>query len=63
MPKASSLAAEIKSGLSVEPDLIVGKGGCFEVIADGKVVFSKNQAGRFPEVAEVISVLRDLDAS
>ena len=54
------MAAEIKSDFSVDSKLIVGTAGCFEVIADGKVVFSKNDAGRFPEHSEVISAIREL---
>jgi len=54
------LAADIESDFGVNSKLIIGKGGCFEVIADGKVVFSKNEAGRFPENSEVISAIRDL---
>ena len=54
------MAAEIESNFGDNAELVVGKGGCFEIVADGKVVFSKNQAGRFPENSEVISVLKDL---
>jgi predicted Rdx family selenoprotein len=38
--------------------LATGKVGQFDVIADGRVVFSKNAAGRFPEHDEVIAALR-----
>ena len=40
--------------------MIVGKGGCFEVIVDGKVVFSKSDAGRFPNDSEVINAIGKL---
>ena len=53
------MAAEIESNFGDNAELVVGKGGCFEVVAEGKVVFSKNEAGRFPENSEVISALRD----
>lgn len=36
---------------------MVGKVGQFDVVADGKLVFSKAQAGRFPEHGEVITAL------
>jgi predicted Rdx family selenoprotein len=36
---------------------VVGKVGQFDVIADGKLVFSKQAAGRFPEHAEVLAAL------
>ena len=54
---ASSLAAEIKSKFSVESELIPSQGGCFEVVADGKLIFSKNAEKRFPEHEEVLTQL------
>ena len=57
MPVASSLAAEIKSKYSVDAELIPSKGGCFEVVADGKLIFSKNAEKRFPEHDEVLTQL------
>lgn len=37
--------------------LIPSSGGVFEVVADGKTVFSKKQAGRRPEPGEVVAAL------
>jgi selenoprotein W-related protein len=37
--------------------LIPSSGGVFEVIADGKTVFSKKQMGRRPEPGEVLTQL------
>ena len=37
--------------------LIPSSGGVFEVVADGKTIFSKKQTGRRPEPAEVVSSL------
>ena len=31
--------------------------GVFDVAADGAVIFSKDQAGRFPNAAEIIKAL------
>jgi len=45
---------EIKNARKVEPALIKGDGGVFEVVLDGKLIFSKNQMGRFPELSEVL---------
>jgi len=42
----------------VSADLKKGSNGVFDVVADGKVIFSKHSAGRFPENAEVIQALR-----
>lgn len=36
-----------------------GGGGVFDVMLDGKLLFSKHKQGRFPEPGEVLSILRD----
>ncbi len=36
---------------------MVGKPGQFDVVADGKVLFSKHATGRFPETAEILGLL------
>ena len=33
--------------------LIPSGGGCFEVEADGEIIFSKRETGRFPEFEEI----------
>ena len=63
LPQASSLAAEIESTFGDNPELIPSKGGCFEVVADGQLLFSKNNEGRFPENTEVIASLTKLGAN
>ncbi len=50
--------ARIKQEFGVESRLIKGDNGVFDVKADGKMVFSKHKAGRFPEHEEVLSKLR-----
>jgi selT/selW/selH-like putative selenoprotein len=47
------LAASLKQRFGVEAELIRGKDGVFDVRADGTLVFSKHQLGRFPEPGEV----------
>jgi selT/selW/selH-like putative selenoprotein len=63
LPQAASLAAEIESNFGVSSELIPSKGGCFEVVADDQLVFSKNNEDRFPENAEVIVELTKLAAN
>ena len=47
--------AEIKRQHNdIETHLIKGSGGQFEVVLDGKLIFSKKQAGRFPEPQEIL---------
>jgi selT/selW/selH-like putative selenoprotein len=38
--------------------LVAGSNGIFDVVADGKTVYSKDQKGRFPEPGEVTKTLK-----
>ena len=42
-----------------EVALVPGTGGIFEVRVDGEVIFSRKQAGRFPESKELKQLVRD----
>jgi predicted Rdx family selenoprotein len=44
--------------IGVDAGIIPGGKGQFDVLRDGDVVFSKQQAGRFPEHDEILSALR-----
>jgi hypothetical protein len=49
--------AELKAeGMSAEA--IAGGKGQYDVVADGNVVFSKQELGRFPENGEILGLLR-----
>ena len=37
--------------------MIRSSGGAFEVVKDGKLIFSKHEQGRFPEHEEVLAKL------
>jgi predicted Rdx family selenoprotein len=52
-----SLANEIESELGVDATAIPGSKGQFDVLADGALLFSKQAAGRFPELDEILSQL------
>jgi len=39
--------------LGVKAELVPGRNGIFDVIVDGKLVFSKSKAGQFPEPGEI----------
>ena len=41
----------------VEVKLIRGSGGQFEIVLDGRLIYSKKQMGRFPELDEVMSAI------
>jgi len=36
---------------------VKGSGGIFDVVLDGKTLFSKHEAGRFPEPGEVLDLI------
>jgi selT/selW/selH-like putative selenoprotein len=42
----------------VEAKLIKSGGGVFEVVADGKLIFSKKKEHRFPEHEEILGKLK-----
>jgi selenoprotein W-related protein len=46
-----------------EVALVPGTGGIFDVRVEGEVIFSRQQAGRFPEAKEVKQLVRDRIAS
>jgi selenoprotein W-related protein len=58
LPKATSLAAELKQEFGTSAELVQGKGGIFDVHVDGRLVFSKQQVGRFPDSGEVTMLIR-----
>ncbi len=42
----------------MQPTLIKSRGGVFEVVLDGELLFSKKEAGRFPASGEVTATAR-----
>ena len=52
------MAAELKKNLGADTTLTPGSSGVFDVIVDGKTVFSKKQVGRFPNDGEVLEMLK-----
>jgi len=52
------LAASLSSRFSEKVQIKPGKAGQFDVVVDGKVIFSKGKVGRFPvdnEVEEIFA--------
>jgi selenoprotein W-related protein len=52
-----------KIGKEVEVDLIPSSGGVFEVSLDGKLLYSKQKTGRFPDQQEVEGLLASIEQS
>ena len=58
LPQASSLEAELKQNFpNMEISLISSGGGVFEIVLDGKLIFSKKAINRFPEKDEVVRII------
>lgn len=49
--------AEITSKLGIPGTAIPGSKGQFDVLADGRILFSKHAEGRFPEEHEILALL------
>ena len=54
------MEATLKKELGADVTLIKGRGGIFDVTANGKLVYSKHATGRFPEEDEVVDAIRAL---
>ncbi len=54
------MAASINDETGVESELICGGGGIFDVIVDGDMIFSKHEAGRFPEPDEILAKIQNI---
>lgn len=48
----------LRDTLGAHVELAEGDGGVFDVVADGELVFSKHETGRFPEDQEIVDALR-----
>jgi selT/selW/selH-like putative selenoprotein len=56
------LAASLDSAFGEKTEITPGKSGQFDVIVNGKLVFSKSSTGRFPvdgEVEEIFAALKE----
>jgi selT/selW/selH-like putative selenoprotein len=51
------LADELRNNFSAESELFAEGKGIFDVVVDGKLVYSKYETGRFPEAGEVTEIL------
>lgn len=51
------MSSEIEESGTSECELIGGGGGVFDVVVDGRLIFSKHQTGRFPEPGEIAGLI------
>jgi predicted Rdx family selenoprotein len=47
----------LNEGTAHEAEAVSGEKSQFDVVADGKLIFSKQKEGRFPEHDEIIQAL------
>lgn len=52
------MGAELTKEIGADVELISSAGGVFEIVVDGRNIFSKKNLNRFPEDGEIISILR-----
>lgn len=60
--RASWMAQELLTTFDAELDALTlkpGTGGIFEVYANGERLWSRKEAGRFPEITELKQLVRD----
>lgn len=48
----------MKTAFAAEVELIASSGGVFEVLAEGKLLFSKKGLGRFPVDGEIANLVQ-----
>ena len=48
----------MKQTMGIEAVLVPGSGGIFDVVADGRLVFSKYDTGRYPLPGEIPPLLQ-----
>ena len=53
-----SLAESIEREAGADTELVRGDNGIFDVEVDSRRIFSKHEAGRFPEHDEILAALR-----
>ena len=49
--------ARIQEARGIEAELVRGDGGVFDVVVDGKLIYSKHKTGRFPDPDEILAKL------
>ena len=54
------MAEAISNRFGIEPEYIEGAGGIFDVRVNGKLIYSKDRTGRFPEHQEVLDEIAKL---
>ena len=57
-PRASSLEDELNNEFDANVELIASAGGVYEIVVDGKNIFSKKTLNRFPDDGEIVGLIK-----
>ena len=60
LPRASGLEAELVETFKADVDIIAGSDGVYDIVVDGRLLFSKKETGRFPDDGEILKLIRQL---
>ena len=52
-----------KYGSNFESEFVPSSGGVFEITLDGKLVYSKQKTGRFPEKQDIEAIMAGIDSN
>ena len=52
--------AILKKELGIDAQLVKGRGGVFDVVVNGQLIYSKKMTGRFPDDDEIVAAIRKL---
>ena len=52
------MAEAIEANFNTEVELIPGHGGVLDVVADGKLIFSKHDSGYKPSPDEIVELMK-----
>ncbi|MBN1827353.1 MAG: Rdx family protein [Candidatus Eisenbacteria bacterium] len=52
------MAARIREETGIEPELIAGAGGIFDIHAGGAEIYAKSKTGVFPDDEEVVRKIK-----
>ena len=51
------IKAAIQAATETQAELVQGRGGAFDVVVDGRLIYSKHDTGRFPTNTEILNLL------
>ena len=57
--RAIALANELNKEFGIEPKLVEGEIGTFNVFVNDELIFSKDEVGRFPDSGEIVQKINE----